>query len=242
VVDERAASEPYDPDNVLDRLSRPATLQQHYDRLQDREREILQRRLPLAGGEVLSVGAGWHPGRHLFPSPAFRLTAVDADPVRVAAVLQTGRADIAVQGFAGHLQFPPESFDVILYRLVLHHIAYRGSLAPSFAEAARLLRPGGALVAIEPGLWHPVGAGLAVANRLGLGELAHGTPDDVPLSPRALVGEARAAGLQAELHAITYTWRRMPPAVQRVVGAADRLGSRPHAARFGHTLMLIGRR
>jgi SAM-dependent methyltransferase len=235
------ASEPYDPDNLLDRLSLPATLQHHYDHLEERERAILARRLPLAGGRVLSVGAGWHPGRHLFPAPAFHLVAVDADPAKVAGLRESGAADEATHGYAGRLDFPPASFDVVLYRLVLHHIAYHGSLEPSFTEAARLLVPGGALVVIEPGLWHPVGAGLALANRLGLGELAHGTPDDVPLSPRRLVADARAAGLEPELHAVTYTWRRMPPVVQRLVGRADGLGSRPGAARFGHTLILIAR-
>ena len=235
-------SEPYDPDNLLDRLSSHATLEHHYRLLQSRERALLDRRLGLPSGRVLSVGAGWHPGRHLFPAPAFALVAVDADPARVAGVLQAGRADEALHGYAGELTLAPASFDVVLYRLVLHHLAYHGSLAPAFAEAARLLAPGGALVAIEPGLWHPVGAGLALANRIGLGERAHGTPDDVPLSPRRLIAEARAAGLEPELHAVTYTWRRLPPALQRVTGAADALGSRPRAAPLGHTLMLIARK
>jgi SAM-dependent methyltransferase len=235
-------SKPYDPDNMLDRLSRDATLEHHYGLLEAREREIVGRRLALPGGRVLSVGAGWYPGRHLFPAPAFHLVAVDADPAKVAAVLQTGRADEAVHGYAGRLDLEPASFDVVLYRLVLHHIAYHDPLTPCFAEGASLLRPGGALVAIEPGLWHPVGAGLALANRIGLGELVHGTPDDVPLSPPRLIADARTAGLEPELHAVTYTWRRMPPTVQRSVGTLDRLGSRRRVARLGHTLMLIARR
>jgi hypothetical protein len=59
-------SEPYKPDNVLDRISSPATLQVHYDHLMDRERDLLAGRVPLAGGEVLSVGCGWPAA---FPAP-----------------------------------------------------------------------------------------------------------------------------------------------------------------------------
>ncbi len=236
---ETVASEPYDPDNLLDRHSRRSTLEHHYRHMEARERSLLRRRVGRGGGDVLSVGSGWHPGRHLFPAPAWRLVAVDADPARVAGVLETGRADEAHVGHAGALELAPRSFDIVLYRLVLHHIAFQGPLAPCFAEAARLLRPGGALIAIEPGAWHPVGAALALANRVGLGTWAHGTPDDVPLSPRRLADEARRAGLRPELHAVTYGWRRLAPGVQRAVTRLDGVGSRPRAARYGHTLMLI---
>jgi len=159
----------------------------------------------------------------------------------VAGVLETGRADEARVGYAGRLEFSPASFDVVLYRLVLHHLVYQGPLAPCFAEAARLLRPGGALIAVEPGLWHPVGAGLALANRLGLGTRVHGTPDDIPLSPRRLCAEAARAGLRPRLYAVTYGWRRLPARVQRALWPLDRLGGRRWAAPFGHTLMLIAR-
>jgi SAM-dependent methyltransferase len=233
---------PHDPDNLLDRLSRDSTLEAHYRYLTDRERSLLADRLGIDGGDVLSVGAGWHPGRELFPAPAFRLVAVDSDPERVAGVQRLERADEVHLGYAGGLDFPPGSFDVILYRLVLHHIAYQGPLASCFAEAARLLRPGGAMVAVEPGLWHPVGLGLALANRAGAATAIHGTPDDIPLSPRRLESEARAAGLDPELHAVTYAWRRLPPALRRALAPLDALGSRPRAARFGHTLMVIARR
>lgn len=231
----------YDADNLLDRHTRSSTLEVNYAHLVDRERRLLSRRLPLPGGDVLSVGCGWHPGRHLFPAPRFRLVAADADPVKVEGVLRDGRADAGCVGYAGQLGLPARSFDVVLYRLVLHHIAFQGPLSPCFAEAASLLRPGGALVAIEPGVWHPVGAALALANRAGVATRVHGTPDDIPLSPRRLLHEARAAGLAPELHAVTYTWRRLAPAVQRAMWALDALGSRPRLAPLGHTLMLIAR-
>jgi SAM-dependent methyltransferase len=230
---------PHDPNNLLDRLSRESTLQLHYRHVMRREQALIAARTSVPRGDVLSVGAGWYPGRHLFPAPAFRLVAVDSDPERVAAVARSGSADEAHVGYAGRLDFAPASFDVVLYRLVLHHVAYQGPLASCFDEAARLLRPGGALIAIEPGLWHPVGLGLAIANRTGVATAVHGTPDDIPLSPRRLRSEARAAGLTPEVHAATYTWRRLPPPLQRALSRLDALGSRPRAAPFGHTLVLI---
>jgi SAM-dependent methyltransferase len=232
-------SEPYDSSNLLDRVSKHEMLAAHYEQEQRRERELLDRRLHLAGGEVLSVGCGWHPGRHLFPAPAWRMTGVEPDGAIVEALVDSGELDAGVAARAGRLPFGDSSFDVVLYRLVLHHVAYQGPLAPVFAEARRLLRPGGALVAVEPGRWHPVGLGLALANRAGLGTLVHGTPDDIPLSPRALEREARAVGLRPELHAVTYGWRRLPSGAQRLVQRLDGAGSRPRAALLGHTLMLI---
>ena len=239
-----AQSAPYRTDNLLDRLSSAEARAIHYAHGEAREQAIVRRRLQLQSGEVLSVGCGWNPGRHLFPAPEFRMVAVDADAERVAGVVETGRAEEAFVGEAGALSMLADGrFDIVLYRLVLHHIAYQGPLAPCFAEAARLLAPGGAMVAIEPGLWHPVLRGLAAANRLGVATLLHGTPDDIPLSPRRLTAETLAAGLQPELHAVTYSWRRLPAAVQRGVQALDApLGSRPRAARFGHTLLLIARK
>ena len=232
---EAVASEPYDPDNLLDRHSRRSTLERHYRHMEARERSLVDRRLGLRGGDVLSVGSGWHPGRHLFPGaglPARRRRPRPGAGLRCARDRPCRRG---ARGYAGRLELPSQSFDVVLYRLVLHHIAFQGPLSPSFTEAARLLRPGGALIAIEPGAWHPVGAALALANRTGLATRVHGTPDDVPLSPRRLVDEARSAGLSPELHAVTYGWRRLAPRVQGAVTRLDRLGSRPRAAQFPDT-------
>ena len=236
-------SETYTPENLLDRMSDPATLAAQYERGKRRERELLDRHLGLDGGDALSVGCGWHPGRHLLPKPAWRLVAADIDPERPRAAVASGEADAGMQGAAGRLdELPDGSFDVVLHRLVLHHVVFAGPLEPVLAEAHRLLRPGGALVAIEPNLFYPVGAGLALANRAGLGVRVHGTPDDIPLSPRRLAAAARAAGLTPQLHAVSYSWRRLPVRAQRAVGALDRFGSAPGARWLGHTFMLIARR
>jgi SAM-dependent methyltransferase len=192
---------------------------------------------------VVSVGAGWHPGRHLFPAPAWELLAVDAAPGRPEAAVAAGEADAGLVARAGELDALSDGgWDAVLYRFVLHHVAYAEPLGPILAEAARLLRPGGVLVAVEPGRRHPVGLGLTAANRLGLGVRAHGTPDDVPLAPGALVRAARAAGLAPELHAVTYGWRRLPPRAQRALTPLERWGSAPGARTLGHTLLLVARR
>jgi SAM-dependent methyltransferase len=170
------------------------------------------------------------------------MTGVDLDEPMIAELRESGELDDGMVARAGELPYEPGSFDVVLYRLVLHHVVYQRPLGPVLEEATRLLSPGGALVAMEPGRWHPVGGGLALANRLGLGPVVHGTPDDIPISPRDLVREARAAGLEPELHAVTFGWRRLPAAAQRAVHALDGAGSRPRLAPFGHTLMLIARR
>lgn len=234
-------SAPYRNDNLLDRVSRTSTLEFHYRHVMRREQSLLASRLGISRGDVLSVGSGWHPGRHLFPAPAFRLVAVDADANSVAGVVTDGQADEAHVGHAGQLELPDRSFDVVLYRLVMHHLAFQAPLESVFAEANRLLRPGGALVAVEPGLWHPIGLSLAVANHAGAAIAIHGTPDDIPLSPRRLTALARCAGLVPELHAVTYTWRRLPTTLQRALQPLDKVGSRSRAAPFGHTLLLIAR-
>jgi len=232
----------YEPDNLLDRRSQRATLELHYEHMRVRERELLAGRLP-AGGDVLSVGCGWNPGRHIFPQPQWRMTGVELTDEKPSALVTDGTLEAGLAGSAGALELPAGSFDAVLYRLVLHHVAWQGPLAPVFEEAVRLLRPGGVLVAVEPGSWHPIGAALALANATGLGPAVHGTPDDVPLSPLRLRDEALAAGLTAQLYAVDYGWRRLPPRVQRALWPLDRaLGSRLRAARFGHTLMLIARR
>jgi len=236
-------SEEYTADNLFDRHTPRSRLEAQHEKEISREKALATRCLGLNGGDVLSIGSGWHPGRHLFPSPDWRLTAVDPEEDRPRYALEQGLADEAFTGAAGALDHLPDvSFDAVLYRYVLHHVVFHQPLEPVLAEARRLLRPGGVAVVIEPGLFHPVGAGLALVNRLGLGVRVHGTPDDIPLSPLALVSDVRRAGLIPEVHAVSYSWRRLPVAAQRVVSALDRLGSAPGARWLGHTFMLLARR
>ena len=199
----------------------------------------LERRRGAVGRLRLASRAPSVPGAGL---PARRASTPTRPRCRGPAA---GRADAAHAAVApaGSTTCPERSFDVVLYRLVLHHLAFHGAAGPRSSPRPRACSPAaGALIAIEPGLWHPVGLGLAAANRLGLGVAAHGTPDDVPLSPRLLMRAARDAGLQPELHGVTYGWRRMRRRPSASCRAVDRRGDRPDPARFAHTLLLIARR
>src|ERR1044072_5842041 len=102
-------SEAYTPENLLDRLSDPATLAEQYDRGKRRERELLDRRLGLAGGDAISIGCGWHPGRHLLPAPAWRLVAADVDGNRSRLAVEEGGADEGFVGAGGEVQGLPDA-------------------------------------------------------------------------------------------------------------------------------------
>ena len=236
-------SEPYDPDNLLDRHSDPDTLQVHYEQEYRRERELLDRRLGLSGGEVLSVGCGRHPGRHLFPAPAWRMTGVDLDPALIEDLVERGELDAGTVARAGELPFDRK-------RLRRRPLPARAAPHRLPGTAGALLRGGGP--AASPGR----GAGGDRAGALASGRRRPGARE--PGRPRAPGCTARpttsrsrrerscetadGAGLEPELHAVTYGWRRLPEPAQRALHALDPLGSRPRVAPFGHTLMLIARR
>ena len=145
----RLVSEPYRADNLLDRLGDDGTRQVHYDHeFSPRAGRSSIAACRLEGGDVLSVGlwAGTRVGI-CSPRPAWRMTGVDLNPDMIALLRESGELDDGAEGRAGELDYEPGSFDVVLYRLVLHHIAYQGPLAPVFARrrgcsgpAARLSR------------------------------------------------------------------------------------------------------
>ena len=240
---ESKRSAPYDGDNLLDGLTQQSTLDFQYRHEMLREQEVL--RLVCESQAAMCfrwVAAGTRdvicfPRRPSGSWPSTPIPTVSPEWSRTGAPMRPRSA------MRGGSTSADGSFDVVLYRLVMHHLAYQGPLGPCFAEAARLLAPGGALVAIEPGLWHPVGLGLAIANRAGAATAIHGTRDDIPLSPRTLVAQARNAGLVPELHALTYTWRRMPmaPAARTAADRPPRLEA-PRGAIWPHFVTYRPRR
>jgi len=141
-----------------------------YDFLSDRllrasEASIRELSQVKAGDKVLDVGCG--PGRltleaHTWAAPGGEAQGIDASPEMIAVA----RRNAAKRGLAARFQtalvealpFPDASFDVVLSRLMLHHLP--GDLkARGLAEMRRVLKPGGVCLVVdfEPsqtGHWH----------------------------------------------------------------------------------------
>jgi len=96
-----------------------------------------------ARGDVLEVGAG---NGFNFPHyrAATRVVAIEPDPEMLKRGLSRARAaSVPIElrpGDAHHLDFPDDSFDTVIFSLVLCTIP---NPARALAEARRVLRPGG---------------------------------------------------------------------------------------------------
>jgi SAM-dependent methyltransferase len=114
-------------------------------------RDTLQ---PRPGRRILDVGCGR--GKAQVHLSRLRLTqvelfAVDVVPERVQAALAASRAHNIRAGFAAAdacaLPFPDATFDSTFTVAVLQHIS---DVSGAVAELARVTRPGGRIVAVEP--------------------------------------------------------------------------------------------
>lgn len=70
----------------------------------------------------------------------------------VASLMAATSGFWGVVGTMEKIPFRDASFDLVYFNYSLHHVSNR---ALAIAEAARILRPGGRLLAIEPNGWHP---------------------------------------------------------------------------------------
>ena len=134
-----------------------------------------------------------------------RASCTDISPGMVAACVENGRRlGIEVDGRvadAEALPFADDSFDLVLGHAVVHHLP---DLEAAFAEAARVLRPGGRLViAGEPTLlgdrvagWWKRGARMAVKLAATVAGADRVLADGLSALPPE---ERRAAALEAEV-------------------------------------------
>ncbi|MFI7342001.1 class I SAM-dependent methyltransferase [Streptomyces sp. NPDC050085] len=114
-----------------------------------RTQEILRPRLPAAPAEVLDVGGG--PGIHArwLSEAGYRVHVVDPVPRHVEQAATTGAT--AELGDARKLSAASDSYDVVLLLGPLYHLLERADRDQALAEAVRVAKPGGLVVAAAIG-------------------------------------------------------------------------------------------
>jgi ubiquinone/menaquinone biosynthesis C-methylase UbiE len=117
-----------------------------------RSLELLDRLLPAPPARVLDVGGG--PGTYAAPlaGRGYRVHLVDPMPLHVEQARQVAGGDpaafTAAVGDARDLPEPDGSQDAVLLLGPLYHLTQEQDRRQALAEALRVLRPGGRLVAV----------------------------------------------------------------------------------------------
>ncbi|MGW3910163.1 class I SAM-dependent methyltransferase [Streptomyces sp. NPDC005070] len=96
------------------------------------------------GDDVLEIGPGYGANLRVLIESVPRLTAaeIDADTARLLTGQWGGRATV-LHADGAELPLPDASFDSVVCFTMLHHVPTAAHQDRIFAEAARVLRPGG---------------------------------------------------------------------------------------------------
>lgn len=142
-------------------------IQSHYDLGLERERlvhngeslefvrtqELLKRHLPPSPADILDVGGG--PGAYAawLARCGYRVHLLDPVPLHVeqataASAAQPDHPFTAALGDARRLTEADASFDAVLLLGPLYHLTQREARVTALAEARRVLRPGGVVLAV----------------------------------------------------------------------------------------------
>ena len=103
------------------------------------------------GDDVLEVGPGFGATTDVFRERVDRLTAVEIDPVLAARLTErlAGTNVTVVEGDATDLPFADGRFSGVTCFSMLHHVPGTDLQDLLFAQAARVLQPGGLFVATD---------------------------------------------------------------------------------------------
>ena len=135
-------------------------------------------------GDVLEIGPGYGITTRWLTEQGGRLTALEVDPTLAADLRRQFDGSVDVhEGDGAALPLPDASFDAVVCFTMLHHVPSPAQQDRLFAEAARVLRPGGVFAGSD--------------SRLSLRfRLLHIGDTMVPVDPGGLSGRLRAAGFR----------------------------------------------
>jgi SAM-dependent methyltransferase len=143
----------------------------------DRTREIIERVLPDEPADVLDVGGATGVHAAWLAAAGHRVHVIDLEPRQVEHAARLPGVTAAV-GDARELDRPDDSADVVLLLGPLYHLAERADRLRALAEARRVARAGGVVVAAT------IGRHASMIDMAALGRLAD---DAVLQSVRATV-------------------------------------------------------
>ena len=134
-------------------------------------------------GDVLEIGPGYGITTRWLLDQGARVAAVEVDPNLAAGLRGEFGDQVDVRtGDGAALPFPDAAFDTVVCFTMLHHVPSPQHQDRLFAEAARVLRPGGTFA----------GSDSRVSLRF---RLLHIGDTMVPVDPATLPARLRAAGL-----------------------------------------------
>lgn len=140
-----------------------------------RTQEIIREHVPI--GRVLDVGGGAGIHSRALMDAGYEVEMVDPVPRHVEQARVAGVA--ASIGDARELRFPDASFDAVIMLGPLYHLSSREDRTTALREAARVVRPGGVVLA----------AGLSRYVAFGAASLGRPVPSPIPGEWAALIAD-----------------------------------------------------
>jgi SAM-dependent methyltransferase len=133
------------------------------------------------GDDVLEIGPGYGATTSRLWQIVPKLTAIEIDPKLAADLAERFPVVDVIHGDGAKLPFASHRFSAVVCFTMLHHVASKSAQGSIFAEARRVLRPGGIFAGSD-----------SLASR-GLAAF-HGRDTYVPVDPQTLPRRLRRAG------------------------------------------------
>jgi ubiquinone/menaquinone biosynthesis C-methylase UbiE len=206
-------------------------------------RRGFQRLIPVpVRGAMLDVGCGTGSSLAIYEGCFETYTGIDLSPRSIELARNRFPQHDWRVGDACQLPFADDSFDLVAFSSVLHHIP---DFSAAVVEARRVLKPGGVVFAYDPNLLHPAMALLRhPRSPLYLPEGV--SPNERPLTSRELRRAFEAAGFRSIVQrgqsGISYRYAapRFIRGLLSAFNAVDRIWEWSGAGRWFGTFLLTG--